>query len=90
MELTAVDLLRGEMLLQVPPELHLIPILAHCPVVTQDEVRVHGVEGGELAEWVATHRLVHAHYLRDSKDEGASELRVLPQTSLTLSPVCLH
>lgn len=73
MELTAVYLLHGEMLLQVPPELLLISILAHCPVVTQDEVRVHGVEGGELAERVTTHSLVHAHYLKDSKDEGASE-----------------
>lgn len=73
MELTAVYLLHGETLLQVPPELHLISILAHSPVVTQDEVRVHGVEGSELAERITTHSLVHAHCLRDSKDEGASE-----------------
>lgn len=79
MELTAVYLLHGEMLLQVPPELHFISILAHSPIITQDEVRVHAVECGELAERVTTQSLVHAHYLRDSKDERTSELKVLPR-----------
>lgn len=73
MILTAVYFLQREVLLQVPSELHFISILAHSPIIRQDEVRVHAVECCELAEGV-TQSLVQAHHLRDSKDKGGSEL----------------
>lgn len=75
--LTAVYFLQREVLFQVPPELHLISILAHSPIVRQDKVGMHAVECGELAEGV-TQGLVQAHHLEDSEDKRGSELKVLP------------
>lgn len=40
------------MLLQLSPELDLCPVLPSGPVVSQDEVRVHAVENGELAHGI--------------------------------------
>ena len=70
--LTAVDFLQGEVFLQIPPELHLIAVLAHGAVISQNEVRVHAVEGGELAERVAQ-GLIEAHHLRRNKRGSARQ-----------------
>lgn len=64
-------LLQREVLFQVPPELHLIAILAHSAIIRQDKVGVHAVECCELAEGVSQ-SLVQAHYLQDSKNKGQS------------------
>lgn len=85
--LTAVYFLQREVLLQVPPEFHLISILSQGPIIRQDEVGVHAVECGELAEGVAQY-LVQAHNLQDSEDEGGSELQVLPQAQLRQRSLC--
>lgn len=87
--LTAMYFLQREVLFQVPPELHLISILAHGPVIGQDEVGVHAVECGELAEGVAQ-SLVQAHHLRDSKDKRVSEFEILSRTQLLQRPVSKH
>lgn len=59
-------LLQREVLFQVPPELHLIAILAHSAIIRQDKVGVHAVECCELAEGVSQ-SLVQAHYLQDTR-----------------------
>lgn len=79
--------LQREVLLQVPPEFHLVSILAQGPVIGQDEVRVHAVECGELAEGVAQY-LVQAHNLQDSENEGGSELQVLAWAQLRQRSLC--
>lgn len=76
------------MFLQVPPELLFISVLSHSPIITQDEVRVHTVECGELAEWV-TQGLVHAHHLRDSKDKRVSDFIVYPDLTDSKPHPCI-
>lgn len=78
MVLTAMYFLQREVLFQVPPEIHLISIFAHSPIIGQDEVGMHAVECGELAEGVAQ-SLVQAHHLEDKK---GAVLKVLPWTQL--------
>ena len=85
--LTAVYFLQREVLLQVPPELHLIAILAHSAIIGQDEVGVHAVECGEFAEGVAQ-GLVQAHHLRDSEDKRRSELEILARPTAPKACLC--
>lgn len=80
--LTAVYFLQREVLFQIPPELHLISILAHSPIIRQDEVGMHAVECGKLAKGVAQ-SLVQAYHLKDSKDE---KLRVQGPSLGSIAP----
>lgn len=64
--------LQRQVLFQVPPERHLISILAHSAVIGQDEVGVHAVECGELAEWVSQ-SLVQAHHLQGKGRVGTQD-----------------
>lgn len=85
-ELTAVYSLQREVLFQVPPERHLISIFAHSAVVGQDEVGMHAVECGELAEWVSQH-LVQAHHLQG---EGRVRAQDPSLRSSAQRPVSMH
>lgn len=85
MVLTAVYFLQREVLFQVPPELHLIPILAHSPIIGQDEVGMHTVECSELAEGVSQ-GLVQAHHL-----QGQGRVRAQgPSLSSAAPKACLY
>ena len=67
--LTCVDLLQGDVLLQLPPQSDLGAVLAASAVVGQDEVRVAAVQRRQLAEWVG-HGLVRPGHLRETHDTG--------------------
>lgn len=81
--------LQRQVLFQVPPELHLVSVPAHSPIIGQDEVGMHAVECGELAEGVSQ-SLVEAYHLQDSTDKGCSELEILPSVQLLQRPISLH
>lgn len=85
-ELTAVYSLQREVLFQVPPERHLISILAHSAIVGQDEVGMHAVESGELAERVSQ-RLVQAHHLQGKGRVRAQDLSL---GSSAQRPISMH
>lgn len=61
-ELTCVDLLKGDVLLELTPQFDLSAVLPRSAVVRQDEVGVEAVEDCQLAHRVG-HGLVGAHHL---------------------------
>ncbi len=60
--LTGVDLLQGNVLLQLPAESHLSSVLPISPIIGQDEVGVAAVQDCKLAERVG-HSLVGTSHL---------------------------
>lgn len=62
--LTCVDLLEGDVLLQLTPQFDLSAVLSRGAVVRQDEVGVEAVEHRQLAHGVG-HGLVGAHHLTE-------------------------
>lgn len=62
--LTCVDLLQGDVFLQLSAEFDLSTVLPCGPIIGQDEVGVQAVEHGQLAQWVG-HGLVWSDHLLD-------------------------
>lgn len=67
LRLTRVDLLQGDVLLQLPTEFDLRAILPAGAIVSQDEVWVAVVEHSQLAQWVR-HRLIRSVYLEREEE----------------------
>lgn len=61
-KLTCVDLLKGDVLLELTPQFDLSAVLPRSAVVCEDEVGVEAVENCQLAHWVG-HGLVGTHHL---------------------------
>lgn len=68
-----MDPLQVNVLLQLSPQVDLRPVLAHRPIIHQDEVRVETVEHVQLAQGVQQ-GLVWGHHLHRERANSAFQL----------------